>query len=167
NGAIHTLRDLNLAVRGPFTNMRRQRIYVIEDCILTESEILRIESRRQTYDELYTRISGSILQRKWSKQSFAIGLMSWSKRIQKRAGAAKECYSNWALSLQQRFLDADRARYRQGKIDLKVDGKLVNLLSADHSTPGASGKHSMLLEPYGYRWFRIGGLDYLLKRTET
>jgi len=23
-----------------------------------------------------------------------------------------------------------------------------------------------LLEPYGYRWFRIGGLDYLLKRTE-
>ena len=49
----------------------------------------------------------------------------------------------------------------------KVDGQLVNLLSDDHSTPGASGKHSMLLEPYGYRWFRVGGLDYLLKRTET
>jgi maltose alpha-D-glucosyltransferase/alpha-amylase len=49
----------------------------------------------------------------------------------------------------------------------KVDGQLVNLLSDDRSTPDASGKHSMLLEPYGYRWFRIGGLDYLLKRTET
>jgi len=49
----------------------------------------------------------------------------------------------------------------------KVDGQLVNLLSDDHSTPDASGKHSVLLEPYGYRWFRIGGLDYLLKRTET
>ncbi len=49
----------------------------------------------------------------------------------------------------------------------KFDGQLVNLLSDDHSTPDASGKHSMLLEPYGYRWFRIGGLDYLLKRTET
>jgi len=49
----------------------------------------------------------------------------------------------------------------------KVDGQLVNLLSDDHSTPGASGKHSLMLEPYGYRWFRIGGLDYLLKRTET
>jgi maltose alpha-D-glucosyltransferase / alpha-amylase len=49
----------------------------------------------------------------------------------------------------------------------KVDGQLVNLLSDDHSTPAASGKHSMMLEPYGYRWFRIGGLDYLLKRTET
>jgi maltose alpha-D-glucosyltransferase/alpha-amylase len=49
----------------------------------------------------------------------------------------------------------------------KVDGQLVNLLSDDHSTPNASGKHSILLEPYGYRWFRIGGLGYLLKRTET
>jgi maltose alpha-D-glucosyltransferase/alpha-amylase len=49
----------------------------------------------------------------------------------------------------------------------KVDGQLVNLLASDHSTPDASGKHSILLEPYGYRWFRIGGLDYLLKRTET
>jgi len=49
----------------------------------------------------------------------------------------------------------------------KVDGQLVNLPSDDHSTPDASGKHSLMLEPYGYRWFRIGGLDYLLKRTET
>lgn len=49
----------------------------------------------------------------------------------------------------------------------KVDGQLVNLLSDDHSAPGASGKHAMMLEPYGYRWFRIGGLDYLLKRSET
>lgn len=48
----------------------------------------------------------------------------------------------------------------------KVDGQLVNLLSNDHSVPNASGKHCMLLEPYGYRWFRIGSLDYLLKRTE-
>jgi maltose alpha-D-glucosyltransferase / alpha-amylase len=48
----------------------------------------------------------------------------------------------------------------------KIDGRLINLLSDDHSTPDASGKHCMVLEPYGYRWFRIGGLDYLLKRTE-
>ena len=37
----------------------------------------------------------------------------------------------------------------------KFDVQLVNLLSDDHSTPDASGKHSILLEPYGYRWFRI------------
>jgi maltose alpha-D-glucosyltransferase/alpha-amylase len=25
----------------------------------------------------------------------------------------------------------------------------------------------MLLEAYGYRWYRVGGLDYLLKRSDV
>jgi maltose alpha-D-glucosyltransferase / alpha-amylase len=54
------------------------------------------------------------------------------------------------------------------KISLKADNQnctLVNLLSEDHSYPDKSGKHSILFEPYGYRWFRIGGSDYLLRRS--
>jgi maltose alpha-D-glucosyltransferase/alpha-amylase len=47
------------------------------------------------------------------------------------------------------------------------EGKLlINLLSEDHSRAGNSGKHTLLLEAYGYRWYRCGGLDYLLKRTD-
>jgi maltose alpha-D-glucosyltransferase/alpha-amylase len=42
---------------------------------------------------------------------------------------------------------------------------LVNLLGVEHSRV-EKGKHCVLLEPYGYRWYRVGGLDYLLKRTE-
>ena len=44
------------------------------------------------------------------------------------------------------------------------DSVLVNLLSEDHSKPDESEMHCILLEPYGYRWFRVGGLDYLLRR---
>lgn len=44
---------------------------------------------------------------------------------------------------------------------------LINLLSDQHSQPGPNGKHCVLLEPYGYRWYRVGGLDYLLKRSEV
>jgi maltose alpha-D-glucosyltransferase/alpha-amylase len=44
---------------------------------------------------------------------------------------------------------------------------LVNLLSEDHSYSEKNRKHCILLEPYGYRWFRIGGLDYLLRRSEV
>jgi maltose alpha-D-glucosyltransferase/alpha-amylase len=44
---------------------------------------------------------------------------------------------------------------------------LVNLLTEDHSYPEKDGKHTILFEPYGYRWFRICGLDYLLKRSES
>jgi maltose alpha-D-glucosyltransferase / alpha-amylase len=43
---------------------------------------------------------------------------------------------------------------------------LVNLLSEDHSHPEDGTRHCILIEPYGYRWFRVGGLDYLLKRSE-
>jgi maltose alpha-D-glucosyltransferase/alpha-amylase len=47
------------------------------------------------------------------------------------------------------------------------DGEtLINLLSADHSRVGKRRKHRVCLEAYGYRWYRVGGLDYLLKRTE-
>jgi len=43
---------------------------------------------------------------------------------------------------------------------------LVNLLSEDHSRADADGRHRLMLEGYGYRWYRVGGLDYLLKRSD-
>jgi maltose alpha-D-glucosyltransferase / alpha-amylase len=42
---------------------------------------------------------------------------------------------------------------------------LVNLLSDEHSDPQKGGLHRILLEAYGYRWYRVCGLDYLLKRS--
>src|SRR3984893_17691599 len=47
------------------------------------------------------------------------------------------------------------------------DGKLlVNLLTEDHSRADKRGRHNLLMEGYGYRWYRVGGLDYLLKRSD-
>jgi maltose alpha-D-glucosyltransferase/alpha-amylase len=60
---------------------------------------------------------------------------------------------------------------RKISFDSGIEGErgklLVNLLTDDHSWADAKGKHHMLLEAYGYRWYRVGGLDYLLKRTEV
>ena len=42
---------------------------------------------------------------------------------------------------------------------------LINLLAEDHSYARGS-RHRLVLEGYGYRWFRVGGLDYLLKRSD-
>ena len=44
-------------------------------------------------------------------------------------------------------------------------GRLINLLGEEHSEADESGKHRVVLEGYGYRWYRVGGLDYLLKRA--
>jgi len=59
------------------------------------------------------------------------------------------------------------------EVQLRLGGKnscdqgLVNLLSEDHSMAAPNGTHRILLEPYGYRWYRVGGLDYLLKRSDS
>src|SRR6201981_64213 len=41
---------------------------------------------------------------------------------------------------------------------------LVNLLSEDHSHANEGGRHTLMMEGYGYRWYRVGGVDYILKR---
>jgi maltose alpha-D-glucosyltransferase / alpha-amylase len=57
------------------------------------------------------------------------------------------------------------------RLNVGLEGKestrLVNLLSMDHSIADDSGKHCILLEAYGYRWYRAGGLSYLLKRSDA
>lgn len=45
--------------------------------------------------------------------------------------------------------------------------KLINLLSDQNCIADEKGRHGLVLEGYGYRWFRVGGLDYLLRRTEA
>ena len=49
------------------------------------------------------------------------------------------------------------------EISLRVqEEKLTNLFTDAHS----EAPHRIALEPYGYRWYRPGGLDYLLRRRD-
>jgi len=48
----------------------------------------------------------------------------------------------------------------------ETNDNLINLLTSEHSRADDHGRHRVCLEAYGYRWFRVGGLDYLLKRSE-
>jgi maltose alpha-D-glucosyltransferase/alpha-amylase len=64
------------------------------------------------------------------------------------------------------FADAPREIAFSTGLSGEMNNVLINLLSSDHSEASRSGKHSVCLEPYGYRWYRVGGLDYLLKRSE-
>jgi maltose alpha-D-glucosyltransferase/alpha-amylase len=60
---------------------------------------------------------------------------------------------------------ADEPREIRLATGIKEGDDLINLLGSDHST-AHRGKHRVCLEAYGYRWYRVGGLDYLLKRSE-
>jgi maltose alpha-D-glucosyltransferase / alpha-amylase len=60
---------------------------------------------------------------------------------------------------------ADAPREISLATGIKGRDDLINLLGSDHST-AHRGKHRLCLDAYGYRWYRVGGLDYLLKRSE-
>jgi maltose alpha-D-glucosyltransferase/alpha-amylase len=43
--------------------------------------------------------------------------------------------------------------------------RLVDLLAEEESRASSSGVHRIALDAFGYRWFRVGGLNYALRRT--
>lgn len=63
------------------------------------------------------------------------------------------------------------AESREVWVDVGLKGedgaKLVNLLSGDHSAADRSGRHCILIEGYGYRWYRAGDLGYILNRSDS
>ncbi|HSU19197.1 MAG TPA: alpha-amylase family protein [Acidobacteriaceae bacterium] len=44
--------------------------------------------------------------------------------------------------------------FRSGSKD-RPDEVLINILSNDHSQTAQDGQHHVMMEPYGYRWFRV------------
>ncbi len=58
------------------------------------------------------------------------------------------------------------AKPRAPRIDLATAGHrvLVDLLATNDSRVDASGRHTIELPPYGYRWYRPGGMDGRLAR---
>jgi maltose alpha-D-glucosyltransferase / alpha-amylase len=73
--------------------------------------------------------------------------------------------NNSVLFLHNLAADPREVEFSAGLKD-ESGKRLINLLTSDHSQAGDDGKHCVCLEGYGYRWYRVGGLDYLLKRTD-
>jgi maltose alpha-D-glucosyltransferase/alpha-amylase len=111
-------------------------------------------------------------------------LMNWMERMIRMRKEAPEVGWGEFTVLQTRMPEVLAIRYdwrnnsvvvahnlsaepREVLLDVGVEDSrcLVNLLSRENSDADAAGKYRLLLEPYGYRWFRVGGLDYILKRS--
>ena len=56
------------------------------------------------------------------------------------------------------------------KVRLKVgrdhDDVLVDVFDGRHSRRQNDGTHRITLEPYAWRWFRVGGADNTLDRSD-
>ena len=51
------------------------------------------------------------------------------------------------------------------RIDAPDGNVLTNLLRAERSEADESGRHLIDLDPYGYRWYRVGSLDRPITKT--
>jgi maltose alpha-D-glucosyltransferase/alpha-amylase len=46
------------------------------------------------------------------------------------------------------------------------DGLLVEVFDGRHSKARPNGAHRIALNPYAWRWFRVGGADNALERSD-
>jgi maltose alpha-D-glucosyltransferase/alpha-amylase len=74
-------------------------------------------------------------------------------------------WRNSSVLFLHNFDDVGREVVFRTGIDGDRGAHLTNLLGDDHSDAGSDGRHCVLLEGFGYRWFRVGGLDYVLDRS--
>lgn len=45
--------------------------------------------------------------------------------------------------------------------------RLINLLVEEQSQADREARHHLKLEAYGYRWYRVGGLDHIIRREKA
>jgi maltose alpha-D-glucosyltransferase/alpha-amylase len=60
----------------------------------------------------------------------------------------------------------DRSHEAKIKISSPGGERLVSLLYSDESRADESGTHRIALEAYGYRWYRVGDLEHILRRQK-
>ena len=73
--------------------------------------------------------------------------------------------NNWVLFVHNFDAKPHEISFSVG-LNNEAERLLVNLLAEEHSYSDEHGKHRLVIEAYSYRWYRVGGLDYLLRRSE-
>jgi len=75
--------------------------------------------------------------------------------------------NNSVLCIHNLVAEPREVRFRLTARSAGDRGLLINLLAGEHSKADENGRHCIDIEPYGYRWYRVGGLDYLLRRSDV
>ena len=133
-------------------------------------------------DELYGYRKVNVADQRRDPQS----LLNWTERIIRARKEAPEVgWGDWRILptgspnvLAIRYDWRDNAVVmvhnldsKPHRIKLRIDDRertsLINILANDHSEGGEDGVHKLAIEGYGYRWYRVGGLDYILHRSRT
>jgi maltose alpha-D-glucosyltransferase/alpha-amylase len=72
-------------------------------------------------------------------------------------------WRNTTLAIVHNF--SDREQTAQFDVETPDGGVLCDIFDDDHSRANAAGRHDVRLQPYGHKWFRVGGSDTVPRRA--
>ena len=141
--------------QGGFTTSRRPVRPVISDPIYGYKRV-NVEAQRRDPHSLLNWMERKIRMRRECPE------ISWGDWTIVKTNAPEVLvmryeYDAHALLILHNFGDKPAA-VRLGRESTRAR-MLVDLLSTNDSRGDQNGRHQVQLEPYGYRWFRAGGMD--------
>ena len=141
---------------GGFTAGPRSRVPVIDDPWYGFEKV-SVERQRRDPESLLNWMERKIRMRRECPE------ISWGdwKILKTGADGVLTIQYSWngsRLTTIHNFSDEPRvARVRDGG----SGEPMVDLLGSHDTAPDKRGRHAIELEPYGYRWFRSGGVDHV------
>jgi len=158
--AVRTPMQWSDARHGGFSTAQRTTLPVIKGGVYGYEQV-NVEAQRRDPSSLLNWMVRMIRLRKECPE---IGWGTWSLLATGVRGVIALCYE-WRGNHLVTIHNFDQHPH---EIKLRVPGeggeRLVNLIVEDESRAGRSGRHSIAIEELGYRWYRVGGLGYALKR---
>jgi maltose alpha-D-glucosyltransferase / alpha-amylase len=140
---------------GGFTSARRSRVPVIDDAVYGYEKV-NVESQRRDPHSLLNWMERKIRMRRECPE---ISWGDWKilKTNVPEALVMRYEWGNRVLVILHNF--SDKPQVVRLTAAATGNEELVDLLSTNDSTANSRGRHTIELEPYGYRWFRVGGID--------
>ncbi|HWK09644.1 MAG TPA: alpha-amylase family protein [Vicinamibacterales bacterium] len=140
---------------GGFTTGRRPIRKVIDDPVFGYKQVNVADQRRDT-NSLLNWTERIIRMR---KECAEIGWGSWKllPRLPEGVLGIRYDWNDRSTIVLHNFLD--RPRTVRVRIEREPPCALINLLSDARTDPDSRGRHVLELEPYGYRWLRLGDTE--------
>ena len=140
---------------GGFTTARRSRVPVIDDDWYGFEKV-NVEDQRRDPHSMLNWMERKIRMRRECPE------ISWGDWKVIKTGTdgvlgMRFAYNSKVLTTLHNFTGEPRV-VRIGAA--RGEGTMVDLLATHDSQADGRGRHRIELEPYGYRWFRSGGIDH-------